>query len=63
MYLWSEIQIPLNHASIHTEQMRDWFGWINKKFDRTVSDDGWEVSGEVFVKKYTKKYWKNYGKL
>lgn len=26
----------LNHANIHTEQMRDWFGWINKKFRNSI---------------------------
>ena len=31
---------------------------FHKTYDKTVFDDGWEVSGEVFVKKYTKKYWK-----
>ena len=26
----------LNHATIHTEQMRDWFGWINKKWRNSI---------------------------
>ena len=36
---------------------------FHKTYDRTVFEDTWTVSGEVFVKKYTKKYWKNYDKL
>ena len=36
---------------------------FHKTYDKTVFDDGWEVSGDVFVKKYTKKYWKNHDKL
>lgn len=26
----------LNHTAIHTEQMRDWFGWINKKWRNSI---------------------------
>ena len=26
----------LNHVNIHTEQMRDWFGWINKKWRNSI---------------------------
>lgn len=26
----------LNHANIHTEQMRDWFGWISKKWRNSI---------------------------
>ena len=36
---------------------------FHKTYDKTVFDDGWEVSGDVFIKTYTKKYWKNYDKL
>ena len=36
---------------------------FHKTYDKTVFDDGWEVSGDVFIKKYTKKYWKNHDKV
>ena len=35
---------------------------FHKTYDRTVFDD-WTVSGDVFVKRYTKEYWKNYDKI
>lgn len=31
-YYSRRIDILLNHMAIHTEQMRDWFGWISKKW-------------------------------
>ena len=33
---------------------------FHKTYDKTVFDEGWAVSGDVFVKTYTKKYWKDY---
>ena len=36
---------------------------FHRTYDRTVFGENWTVSGDVFIKTYTKKYWKNYGKL
>ena len=33
---------------------------FHKTYDKTVFDEGWTVSGDVFAKTYTKKYWKDY---
>ena len=36
---------------------------FHKTYDKTVFDDGREVSGDVFINTYTKKYLKNYDKI
>lgn len=35
-YYRRRIDILFNHMAIHTEQMKDWFGWINKKWRNTI---------------------------
>lgn len=32
---------------------------FHKTYDKTVFDEGWTVSGDVFAKTYAKKYWGN----
>ena len=32
------IQKTINHESIHTEQMRDWFGWIDSKWRKSTAN-------------------------
>lgn len=35
-YYRRRIDILFNYMAIHTEQMRDWFGWINKKWRNSI---------------------------
>ena len=35
-YYRRRINTLLNHMAIHTEQMRDWFGWISKKWRNSI---------------------------
>ena len=35
-YYRRRIDILFNYMAIHTEQMRDWFGWINKKCRNSI---------------------------
>lgn len=34
----------------------------HKAYDRTTFDTYYTISGDAFVKTYTKKFWKNYSK-
>ena len=36
LYYRRRIDILFNYMAIHTEQMRDWFGWINKKWRNSI---------------------------